>query len=164
MTKTLILMRHAKSDWDDPMLRDHERPLNKRGRDAAARIGRWITTQGLSPDVTLCSSAMRTAETWALTGLKADVHFDKRLYHATAEMMLHVLKEAVGDTVLMIAHNPGIADLAERLVKTPPDHPDFWRYPTAATLIATFDIDTWSQARFGTGKTQAFTVPRDLID
>lgn len=162
MTKTLILMRHAKSDWDDPLMRDHERPLNPRGRAAAPRIGKWITDQGLQPDLTLCSSAVRTAETWALSGLDADVRFDKRLYHATADTMLSVLREATGETVMMIAHNPGISDLAERLVQTPPEHPDFWRYPTAATLIATFEIESWTDLGFGTGKTIAFTLPRDL--
>ncbi|MEL7213097.1 MAG: histidine phosphatase family protein [Pseudomonadota bacterium] len=162
MTKTLILTRHAKSDWDDPLMTDFERPLNKRGRAAAPLIGYWITAQGLAPDLTLCSSANRTAETWALTGLEADIRFEKRLYHATADMMLSVLQEAAGDTVMMIGHNPGIADFAERLVTTPPSHPDFWRYPTAATMIASLDIPDWTQARFGQATTKAFTVPRDL--
>ena len=162
MTKTLILMRHAKSDWDDPMMRDHERPLNKRGRAAAPRIGQWLTDQGLSPDLTLCSRAVRTAETWSRTGLEADTQFEKRLYHATADMMLHVLKEARGQTVMMIGHNPGIADLAERLVQIPPQHPDFWRYPTASTLVVTFGIDDWTQVAFGKGRVQTFTVPREL--
>ena len=162
MTKTLILMRHAKSDGDDPLMRDHERPLNARGRAAAPLIGKWITDQGLRPDLTLCSSANRTAETWDLSGLTADIRFEKRLYHATADMMLNVLHEATGDTVMMIAHNPGIADLAERLLQTPPAHQAFWRYPTAATLIASFDITDWTQAAFGKGQLQAFTVPKDL--
>ncbi|WP_224823907.1 histidine phosphatase family protein [Cognatishimia sp. MH4019] len=164
MIKTLILMRHAKSDWDDPLMPDFERPLNKRGRAAAPAIGNWITAQGLAPDLTLCSSANRTAETWALTGLEADIRFEKRLYHATADMMLSVLQEAAGDTVMMIGHNPGIADFAERLVKTPPTHPDFWRYPTAATLIATLDISDWIQAQFAQATAQTFIVPRDLTD
>ncbi len=164
MTKTLILMRHAKSDWDDPLMADIDRPLNKRGRAAALVMGDWITAQGLSPDLTLCSSANRTAETWALTGLEADIRFEKRLYHATADIMLGVLHEAAGDTVMMIGHNPGISDLAEGLVTKRPKHPDFWRYPTAATLIARFDITDWTKAGFGQAKTLAFVVPRDLKD
>lgn len=164
MTKTLILMRHAKSDWDDPMMPDIERPLNKRGRAAAPLMGDWISAQGLSPDLALCSSANRTAETWALMGLEADIRFEKRLYHATADTMLGVLHEAAGGTVMMIGHNPGISDFAERIVDTRPEHPDFWRYPTAATLIATFEISDWTKARFGQAKAQTFIVPRDLKD
>lgn len=64
MTKTFILIRHAKSDWDDPLLDDHDRPLNPRGHPSAPRIGKWLSAQGVIPDTVLCSSALRTRETW----------------------------------------------------------------------------------------------------
>ena len=64
MTLTLILIRHAKSDWDDPRLTDHQRPLNARGRRAAPRVGAWIADMGLTPQQALVSDAMRTRETW----------------------------------------------------------------------------------------------------
>ena len=101
MTRTLILIRHAKSDWDDPRLTDHQRALNPRGRRAAPRIG---------------------------------------------------------------AHNPGTAALARMLAKTPPAHPDFGRYPTAATTVLGFDAEDWRDIAPGTGQVRAFVTPRDLPD
>jgi phosphohistidine phosphatase len=64
MTRTLILIRHAKSDWEHPALDDHDRPLNARGQRSAPRIGAWLAAQGLAPDAVLCSTARRTRETW----------------------------------------------------------------------------------------------------
>jgi phosphohistidine phosphatase len=64
MTRTLILIRHTKSDWDDSGLDDHDRPLNDRGRLSAPRIGAWLAEQGFEPDAVLCSTARRTRETW----------------------------------------------------------------------------------------------------
>ena len=64
MTLTLILTRHAKSDWDDPTLDDHDRPLNKRGRAASLALGRWMADAGWKPDEALVSTAARTAETY----------------------------------------------------------------------------------------------------
>ena len=63
--RRLILTRHAKSDWDDPMLDDHDRPLNKRGQRSAAELGEWLHSRGYEPDEVLCSTALRTRETWA---------------------------------------------------------------------------------------------------
>ncbi len=166
MTLTLILTRHAKSDWDDPRLSDHQRPLNKRGRAAAPVIGRWIAGHAPAPDCALISTARRTRETW--DGIAAalppvgDVRFLDALYHAGPEVMLKALQGATGACALMIGHNPGIAEFAARLLAAPPAHPDFTRYPTAATLVATFDAPNWAAVKFGTGTAAAFATPRTL--
>jgi len=73
-----------------------------------------------------------------------------------------VLKSAVGSVVLVVSHNPGIADFAERLVAHPPDHLRFFDHPTAATMVADFEIDDWAELRFGTGHVVTFVVPADL--
>ncbi|SDO60219.1 phosphohistidine phosphatase [Lutimaribacter pacificus] len=158
----LILMRHAKSDWSSGVTRDHDRPLNARGLRAARAMGDWLRAQGYLPDRVLCSTATRTRET--LDGLRIDapVSFETGLYHASPDTMLRILHEANGQNVLMIGHNPGIAELAEALVATPPDHPRFFDYPTGATLVVDFQAADWSAVAAGRGASVDFVVPRDL--
>lgn len=159
--KQLILIRHAKSDWSHD-LPDHDRPLNKRGRDAAPAIGSWLRKNGCLPDEALCSTATRTRETLALLNTPAPTRFERALYHAAPETMLEILKSAQGDSILMLGHNPGIAVFAEEMLQAAPDHPRFAAYPTCATLVARFDIDDWSRLQPHSGTAQAFIVPREL--
>ncbi len=151
---TLILLRHAKSDWDDPDQDDHDRPLNQRGRAAAPKIGAWLREQGHIPTRILCSTALRTRET--LTGLalpKAETVFLRELYLAPARLILS-LAQGPG-TLLIVGHNPGMGEAAFRATTTPPDHPDFHRYPTGACTV----ID---KTRGLPGPILAFTTPRAL--
>ena len=76
--------------------------------------------------------------------------------------MLAVLKHAKADTVMMIGHNPGIAEFAARLVAVPPINPDFARYPTGATLVVDFIADDWSDITYGSGATVDFVIPREI--
>lgn len=160
--KTLILMRHAKSDWDDPRLSDHARPLNKRGRRSATALGKWLRKQALAPDQILCSSAIRTQETFVRLALPGTPDVLDSLYLAEPEQMLTELRRATGSIVLMIGHNPGIAHFAQALVATPPRHERFDDYPTGATLVVGFDINAWVDLRPGTGRVQHFITPGDL--
>ena len=162
--KRLILMRHAKSSWDHPGMSDHERPLNARGIRSAKVLGAWLKERNFIPDQTLSSSSTRTRETFATLELRGDVQWLDRLYHAAPEDMLRALMQATGHTVLMLGHNPGIAEFAQDVVEMAPDHPRFDDYPTGATLVAEFDIYDWSLLEMGTGRTLAFVVPRELID
>lgn len=166
MTKRLILTRHAKSAWDDPAMKDHDRPLNGRGRAAAADLGAWLASRGYLPDEVLCSDALRTRETWdgiaAALPAAPQVTLKPALYHAGPDVMLAVLRRAQGDTVLMLGHNPGIAEFAHRIVARAPQHDGFARYPTGATLVASFEIDSWDEAGFGQAATRDFVVPREL--
>ena len=162
MTRTLIIMRHAKSSWGDPTQADIDRPLNGRGRASARAIGEWLSFGGFKPDLVLSSNAKRTAETWANMALSADIRFLPELYLAPPNVLLRTVQQAEGDCVLLLAHNPGIAEFAEQIVSDPPRHDRFHDYPTAATLVATFDTP-WSEVSWGFGRARAFTVPRDLI-
>ncbi|SNS17026.1 SixA phosphatase family protein [Antarctobacter heliothermus] len=161
--KQLILIRHAKSDWgfDRP---DHDRPLNARGRRAASAIGAWLHDNGHLPDEVLCSTSARTRETLALLDTQVPTRFERALYHAAPDTLFEVLNSAHGISVMLLAHNPGIATMAASLLTTPPEHPRFDAYPTGATLVVHFDIDTWKDLRTGTGTAHAFIVPRDLTD
>ncbi|MFU8864560.1 MAG: SixA phosphatase family protein [Rhodobacterales bacterium] len=162
MTRTLILMRHAKSDWGSASLPDHARPLNARGASDAPLMGEWLRQQRQLPDEVLCSTATRTQETFAGLRLDAAIRPLPSLYHADPDTMLDALQTASGACVLMVGHNPGIAAFAADLVAKAPDHPRFDDYPTSATLVVTFDIPDWAALHYGTGRAVAFAIPADL--
>lgn len=165
--KRLILTRHAKSSWDDPMMSDHDRPLNERGKTAAADLGQWLASRGYVPGEVLCSDAVRTRATFsgiapALPGAPT-LELKPALYHAGPDVMLAVLHHAKADTVMMIGHNPGIAEFAHRLVSRTPMTTEFTKYPTGATLVVDFVVDSWADVSFGQGVTADFVVPRELV-
>ena len=165
--KRLILTRHAKSSWDDPLTPDHDRPLNERGKAAAADLGQWLASRGYVPGEVLCSDSLRTRKTWsgiapALPGTPI-LELKPALYHAGPDVMLAVLRHASADCVMMIGHNPGIAEFAHRLVVRAPLHEGFAKYPTGATLVADFAADAWADVTFGTGAAVDFIVPRELV-
>ncbi len=165
--KRLILTRHAKSSWDDPLTPDHDRPLNDRGKAAAADLGQWLASRGYVPDEVLCSDSLRTRKTFsgiapALPGTPV-LELKPALYHAGPDVMLAVLRHAVGETVMMIGHNPGIAEFAGRLIAHPPANPEFGRYPTGATLVVDFMVEKWADVGFGQGVTVDFIVPREIV-
>ena len=163
MTRRLILMRHAKSSWGDPAQDDHERPLNGRGRRSAEALGAWLKAENILPDQILVSSAERTVETCERLNLEHEKTVLDALYHASPEVMMRVLKLATGQCVLMLGHNPGIAWLARDLVARAPDHPRFSDYPTGATLVVDFAIESWGELKPGSGKAAKFITPRELI-
>lgn len=163
MSLKLILMRHAKSDWDDPRLPDHKRPLNGRGRRSAVALGEWLRAKEHVPDQVLCSSAARTRETLALLELKTQASYRETLYLAEPEVMLREFRGATGRCVLMIAHNPGCAEFAERILRQPVSHGRFWDYPTGATLVADVTEDHWANVGFATAEAMDFVVPRELV-
>lgn len=165
--KRLILTRHAKSAWDDPAMADHDRPLNDRGKAAAADLGQWLASRDYVPAEVYCSDAERTRKTWsgiapALPGTPI-LALKPALYHAGPDVMLAVLKHATADTVMMIGHNPGIADFAARLVASAPINPDFARYPTGATLVVDFMVEAWSDIAYGAGAVVDFVIPREMV-
>ncbi|WP_372884356.1 histidine phosphatase family protein [Shimia sp.] len=164
MPLELILMRHAKSSWDDPLLTDFDRVLNARGRASAVAMGKWLRETGHLPEQTLCSSSARTRETRELAAMGGAVIFSDALYHASAARMLSALKEVSAATVLMIGHNPGIAMLAEALAIAPPDHPRFRDYPTCATTVFAFDAADWGAVGPASGRVVAFKTPRELLE
>lgn len=163
MTLKLILMRHAKSGWDDPTMDDFDRPLSERGRRQAPLIGRWLADTGHVPDVALVSAATRTRETWGLIAPEfpeATVDYRDDLYLAPAHRLRRAPKGLDAECVLILAHNPGIAEVAHELVLHHPQDGEFMRYPTAATTVIAFEAQTW--ADIGRGEMIDFTIPRRL--
>ncbi len=168
----LLLLRHAKSSWNEPKLPDRDRPLAKRGRRAAGRMRQAMRDLGLVPDIVLVSPSRRTLETlaalepWDETPLVEEL---EALYLATAHQLLAVL-HGINETVrsvMMIGHNPGMQELAVSLAgaaasDTAP-HRLIDRFPTAA--LAEFSIATqWRQLDAAGTKLVRFLTPKELSE
>ncbi len=166
MTVRLILTRHAKSEWAQPGIADHDRPLNTRGRQSARAIGRWLVERGHVPHAALLSTALRVGETWEALLSAFDRHIpatrNEGLYLSSPEQMLEALPSQTASSVILIAHNPGMASLAQWLAEDPPQRVEFDRFPTCATLILDFDAQDWSGIAPLSGRLVDFVVPRDL--
>ncbi|MEV7083937.1 histidine phosphatase family protein [Streptomyces sp. NPDC093516] len=117
--RRIVLFRHAKADW--PQVTDHERPLADRGRMDAAEAGRRLADTGVAFDLALCSTAVRTRETWKLAvqefPQRPKTVYEERIYEASPGELIAVLNETPDDAqnLLMIGHNPGIQGLADVL-------------------------------------------------
>lgn len=166
--KTLILLRHAKSDWADPTLADHDRPLAARGRDAAPKMGAWLKTHGPRPELVLCSTATRARQTLALAlealGDTPETRFDRGLYLAGGAGVLARLRQApdAAGTVMVVGHNPDLEQLARRLATTG-DKTALARlaekYPTAGLAVIELPVERWAEAGDG-GRLVAFETPK----
>lgn len=161
MSKTLIVMRHAKSSWDEPV-EDSQRRLNERGRIGATALGDWMRRTALAPDEILCSSAARTQETAQRLALDCAITTRDALYMSSSDVLMKHVQQAKGATLLIVAHNPGIAEFAERLVLSAPNNPRFFNYPSGATTVLDCDIDSWDDLRFHRAHVTHFTTPHDL--
>jgi phosphohistidine phosphatase len=172
--RQLLLLRHAKSSWDDPSLSDHARPLNPRGRRAAAAVAQALRELGLSPDVVLVSSARRTLQTLEQIRPSFEpgilVEPLDALYLATWQSLL-TLVQAVPETarsVMLIGHNPGLHEFAMALSGAAAHSgggADMQRlaeaFPTAA--LAEFSVALpWRMLAAGGARLIRFMVPRDL--
>jgi phosphohistidine phosphatase len=166
--KRLYLLRHAKSSWDDPTLADHDRPLAPRGRRASEAMAEHLRNERIAPELVLCSPSARTRQTLtaiaAGLGENADVRIEDELYAASAAALLdvlHELPEEVG-SVMLIAHNPGIQDLAVSLAGSGPVVERVRsKFPTAA--LATLELDgSWRELAPGGVELVAFVKPKDL--
>ena len=161
--KTLLVLRHAKSSWNDPALDDHERPLNERGRRDAPRMGELVQEYGLLPDVVISSDAVRaqlTAETVAeAAGYAGEILLDQRLYLASPAEIIQVLRTMREDaeTIMIVGHNPGLEELVERLTGERQD------MPTAALAQIGLPIDHWRDLKLSTrGTLLAHWRPEEL--
>jgi phosphohistidine phosphatase len=169
--QTLILLRHAKSSWDHPGLDDFDRPLADRGLKAAPRMGDYLQSQSIKPDLIVCSSSVRTRQTLALITPQLDSQpkaiFEDDLYLATASNLLERIQAlpARAHTVILIGHNPGFHDVAQLLIKSG-DHADqaalATKFPTCAAAIITFPVKRWSEIAPHTGHLTTFMTPSRL--
>ena len=168
MGRHLLLVRHAKSSWDDPTLADRDRPLSPRGIKALPPVCDHLTRTGYQPQVVLCSPSRRTMDT--LDGIRsalpehADIEVDEELYGASDDTLLARLRSIDDgiDCALVIGHNPGLQDLAIRLT----DAGDAGlraqlseKFPTAAVAALSFDT-SWADLRARGARLDELFTPR----
>ena len=168
--KSLTLLRHAKSGWDDPVSRDFDRPLNPRGRRAARTVALEMKAQGLAFDLVLASPARRVVETLEeVASAYGDVgpEYDERLYLPSTATLMEIVR-ATPDAVerlLLVGHNPGFEQLALGLSGRGPDPLRSAlevKYPTGTVAELALPVERWADVREGTGRIVRFIRPRDL--
>ena len=165
--KRLTLIRHAKSDWEDPELDDHDRPLNKRGLEAAPKVGNYLMENNVKPDIMLSSTATRAITTAKLIAKKLQFRQEKiqpvkDLYLAAIpdyEAIIRSLDDTAGNQHLMIvSHNPGTHELAHHITSGN----EINRFTTCAVAIIELDIDCWGEIGPGCGKLVHFITPKEI--
>lgn len=162
--KRLVLMRHAKSSWKTDAPTDHHRPLNKRGRKAAPKVGAELRRRGWVPDRVLSSDSARTTETFArmkdALGFEGEAHFSGALYHAGVDEV-RVALQSLGDegaTVLVLGHNPGWEEVLEHLCG------QMKVLKTGCAALLSIDAPDWPRALEAAGRWTLHDViyPREL--
>ena len=168
--RTLSLLRHAKSSWEDPALADHDRPLAPRGRRAGATIARYIRERRIDPDLVVCSPALRTRQTLELVAAGFPAHRASRvelvpgIYEASGADLLAIVRRLPDEVAaaMLIGHQPGIQDLALTLVGAGPGLERIsGKFPTAA--LATVAVaPAWSELGPGSGRLLDVAKPKQL--
>ncbi len=168
MSRTLILLRHGKSDWSTDE-DDFDRPLKKRGKNASSLVGGWLSANTRVPDFVITSPAKRAMQTAEIAceamGInKEDIYSRKHIYLATPEELLYVLEDCPeqAQCVLLVGHNPGLEELLYYLVNGSLTIPEDGKIMTTATLAILEMPDTWKHLQSGSAKLELLTRPRDL--
>lgn len=164
--KTLILMRHAKAEPQEPGQDDFDRPLSPRGVRDARALGDWLRTHDHLPAIALVSAARRTRETWEglALGPECPVALLEEIYGAAPATLIETLKTQTADSVLMVGHNPEMATLAAQLLRGTPGAARVADFPTGATAVIGLDTHDWRALDRMAGRLVDYVTPRDLRD
>ena len=161
--KTALILRHAKSSWDNMHEQDHQRTLNKRGKRAAPRMGELILEQQLTPDTIISSTAQRARETVEAVAnscqFAGEIVYDDNLYLAPPAVYLDILNTLPDpcQRILFVGHNPGMEELVSQLTSQP------ITMPTAALAHLEWEVDCWQElAETDSASLRNFWVPREL--
>lgn len=162
MNKRLILMRHAESGWSGTEVDDHDRCLTPQGAMDANSAGQWLAKESYMPEVALVSTSRRTRET--LVGVQGSLPdcptvFLPELYLGSPGRLLSALQQRSEASVLIIAHNPGIAALADGLLRIRVADPQFRIYPSGAISVIDFDLANWRDVQPASGTAVDFVTP-----
>lgn len=159
--KTLLVLRHAKSSWDNPDSSDFDRPLNERGLQTAPFVGSLMREKSLRVDLILSSPAKRAKQTAMMVkeaaGFAAEARFDARIYEASPLALLHVLAEIGNESnsILLVGHNPGLEGLIKILTG------GIQPMPTAALAQIELNIESWNEIAADCGKLNFIIRPKD---
>jgi phosphohistidine phosphatase len=160
--KTLYLVRHAKSSWDDPSQEDFDRPLNKRGKQDAPFMGQKLKEMGIRPDLLVSSDAKRAKKTAealaeALEYPLQGILFKREMYQADCDDMLKLINAMndAADSMMIIGHNPEFTWLANKLAQM-----EIENIPTSGVVCIAFNVMSWAQISYGRGRMQFFDYPK----
>ena len=160
--KELIIVRHAKSSWNDPNLYDHERPLNKRGKRDAPEMGSRLVRRGCRPDLMVLSSAVRALETATVIAAKLDYNpenivVEERIYGAGVADLIHVIRNTDESVtkLMLFGHNPGLTEFANHLGPR-----QIFNMPTCSVVHLRFELDTWSVVGNAPGEEVFYDYPK----
>ncbi|MGB5831947.1 MAG: histidine phosphatase family protein [Thiohalocapsa sp.] len=169
MPRELLILRHAKSEWDRGAVSDYDRPLAKRGRKDAPVVGAWLYREGMVPDYLVSSTAQRAQETAlrvckALDFKKKRIVWDDAIYEADLNGLLGVLNRVPADaaTVLLVGHNPGLEELTRFLTGNDFDEPDDGKLLPTAALARLEMPDDWSNLKAGCAALLSVARPKQL--
>jgi phosphohistidine phosphatase len=170
LTRRLMLLRHAKTERAEPGERDRDRKLTARGGSDAPMIGAYMARHGLVPDLAVVSPARRAQETWTLIaaalGKMPRVVKDERIYNAGTGGLIALIGEAqAARSMLIVGHNPGLHDVAVRLVSSgevAARERLTEALPTAGLVVIELAFDDWSQVYRQGGRLEHFITPRLL--
>lgn len=163
--KTLYLLRHAKSSWDQPELRDHERPLNKRGKRDSPKMGKWLSENMPPPQLVLCSDSARTKATiepvmqaWQMP--KEALLLEPELFHASPDTLWELINSCSDaiDCLMLVGHNPGFTDLANSL--SPVFRTE--NIPTCGFAAFSFAVSSWQEAKEQEANFETYQYPKNL--
>lgn len=163
-----MLLRHAKSSWEDPAAADHDRPLAPRGERAAVLVRDWLARSDVRPETALCSTARRAVMTLqAIAPALGDTEtsFEEGLYHADAPRLIGRLRDLPDPvrTALLVGHNPGLQDLALVLAAPSTERARVAsKLPTGALVVLTLDIPGWDAVAPASAAIEALVLPREL--
>ena len=159
--KTLFVLRHAKSSWDNFDLSDFERPLNKRGLKTAPLMGEMMYRKGFQPTLIISSPAKRAKQTAILiketAQIRGEIRYDERIYEASPFQLLEVVSELSekAESAMIVGHNPGLEGLVKILTGR------MRTMPTATLAIIDLNVEKWSEAVADSGTLQKLIRPRD---
>lgn len=161
--KTLYIIRHAKSSWDDPQLDDHARPLNARGERDAPRMAKRLKEKRVALDLVLTSTAQRTLSTSLhmvkILGIpESSIKADNELYHASSSTLLRLVQSLSDkyDTVMLVGHNPGLTDFVNELVDESINN-----IPTCGIVACKISVESWRKVAWGKGELLFFDYPKN---
>ena len=164
--KTLYLIRHAKSDWDDLNLKDIDRALNERGKKDAPRIAKRLKEKRIFPDIMLSSPAKRALATCKEMAKVLDfpeqkILTDNRLYHANKHQILTIIQEIRDldddeEVVMIFGHNPGLTEFTNSLLNK-----DIENIPTCGVVASDVNVKFWKDTKFGSGEMKFFDFPKN---
>ena len=161
--KSVILLRHGKSDWNAPFRNDHERPLALRGIKAAKKMGKYFSKNEKSPEILISSTALRAKETIELAKKSgkwsSQLIYNSKIYGGSPKIILEIIQQIDEkfNSVCLIGHEPNFSSFISKSTNG-----EFYRFPTAAMAFINFKIELWEEIRFGNGILKWLARPKEI--